>query len=127
MAKGKDFKKLNSERTPEERREIARKGGIASGEARRKRKTFSEIFDTFLSMEFADKKGGITSGVEAMGMKVVEKAMKGDLRAFELIRDTVGEKPVEKIATVEIPDDVRSKVEDLVNEYESENSIQGSD
>ena len=59
-------------------------------------------------------------------MKVIEQAMKGELKAFELIRDTVGEKPVEKVATVEIPDDVRSKVENLVSDYESDNGVQGT-
>jgi hypothetical protein len=34
----------NFERTPEEREEIARKGGIASGEARREKKLLSKVY-----------------------------------------------------------------------------------
>ena len=93
----------------------------------KRRKTFSEIFEAFLEKDYKDKKGNKMTGAEALGMKVVEQALKGDLRAFELIRDTIGEKPVEKIATVEIPDEVRSKVESLVEDYESRTSIQNPD
>ena len=35
--------------TPEEARKIGRLGGIASGEARRRRKTFREVFEVMLS------------------------------------------------------------------------------
>lgn len=88
-----------------------------------RRKTFSELFDAWLAADHKDKNGHTMNGAEALVQAVLAKAIKGDLRAFELIRDTVGEKPVEKIATVEIPEDVRSKVEDLVNEYESGNGV----
>ena len=39
----------NSERTPSELREMARNGGLASGEARRKRKTLKEELLLLLS------------------------------------------------------------------------------
>ena len=92
----------------------------------KRRKTFAEVFEAFLAKDYKDKKGNKMTGAEALGMKVIEQAMKGELKAFELIRDTVGEKPVEKVATVEIPDDVRSKVENLVSDYESDNGVQGT-
>ena len=107
--------------------EEQRAGGRASVEARRKRKAFAEIFEQFLNQDYSDKKGNKMSGAEALAMQVVKKGMKGDLEAFRLIRDTVGEKPVEKIAAIDIPDDVRSKVESLVSEYESKNGISDSD
>lgn len=118
MAK-EDIEKANISRTPEERQEIARKGGIASGEARRRRKSFSDVFETFLNGEYADKKGKMASGAEVLGMKVIEKALKGDLKAFELIRDTVGEKPIDKVAKVDITPEVRNEVEALVEKYET--------
>ena len=40
----------NSQRTPKERQEIARKGGKASGKARRERKAFKEDLLLALSM-----------------------------------------------------------------------------
>jgi len=123
MAK-EDIEKANISRTPEERQEIARKGGIASGEARRRRKSFSDVFETFLNGEYKDKKGKMASGAEVLGMKVVEKALKGDLKAFELIRDTVGEKPIDKVAKVDITPEVRNEVEALVEKYETGNGDQ---
>lgn len=81
------------DRTTEEQREIARKGGIASGESRRKRKTLKE--ELLLLLEKGDTQ-------EKISIALLQKAMNGDTKAFEVLRDTVGEKPVEKIdATVE--------------------------
>ena len=37
--------------------------------------------------------------------------MKGNTRAFELIRDTVGEMPVQKVAIAEVDDDLIDEVE----------------
>lgn len=44
----------NSQRTPEERREIARKGGIASGKARLRKKHGRELVRALLSMPEKD-------------------------------------------------------------------------
>jgi hypothetical protein len=41
----------NSERTPEELREMTRKGGIRSGEVRREKKLLSQIYAEFLEKE----------------------------------------------------------------------------
>ena len=81
-----------ADRTTEEKREIGKKGGIASGKARRERKKFKE--DLLLALETI--KNGKTvqqHGVEA----ILEKFMSGDIQAFTTIRDTIGEKPIEKI------------------------------
>jgi hypothetical protein len=79
-------------RTPstEEAREIGRKGGIASGEARRKRKTLKE--ELLLLLEKGDTQ-------ERISLALLQKAMQGDTKAFEVLRDTVGEKPVDKVET----------------------------
>ena len=78
----------NSKRTPSERRENARKAGIASGEARRARKTLKETL--LMMLEEGDTQNNIT-------LALLEKALKGDTKAYEVIRDTVGEKPTDKI------------------------------
>lgn len=44
------------ERTESERREICRKGGIASGAARRRKKSMREAADLFLSLPVTDKR-----------------------------------------------------------------------
>ena len=47
MANEKNLKK-NSERTPSELREMTRKGGIKSGEARRNKKTMREALEMLM-------------------------------------------------------------------------------
>lgn len=98
----------------DEDREKARR---ARQENLKRRKSFAEIFDAWLTTDHTDKKGNTMNGAEALAQAVIAKAVKGDLRAFELVRDTIGEKPVEKVAKVEISQDIRDKVEALVEEY----------
>lgn len=80
-----------SERTKDEVREIARRGGIASGKARRERKTFKEELITLLE-------NGDTQ--EKISLSLIQQALDGNTKAFEVIRDTVGEKPIDKLADV---------------------------
>lgn len=84
-------------RTKEEQKQIAIKGGIASGKARREKKTLRQCLEILLERTLKDKKGIEMSGAEAVSLKVFEKALKGDIRAFEVLRDTAGQKPVEKV------------------------------
>lgn len=85
-----------ADRTTEEVREIARKGGIKSGESRRRRKTFKEALLIALETE---KDGQLIQdlGIEAL----IAKYINGDLEVFKTVRDTVGEKPVDKQVNVE--------------------------
>ena len=78
----------NKETTPSERRENARKAGIASGEARRARKTLKETL--LMMLEEGNTQNDIT-------LALLQKALNGDTKAYEVIRDTVGEKPTDKI------------------------------
>lgn len=100
-----------SERTKEEQREIARAGGIASGKARREKKAFRETLETLLSMNmengdgvavdtitsFKGIKGQNISVQEAILIAQIQKAMKGDTRAAEYVRDSIGQKPSESM------------------------------
>ena len=47
-----------------------------------------------------------------------KKALQGDTRAFETLRDTVGQKPVDKIMIAEFEQDVIDEVEAMVNDEE---------
>lgn len=73
--------------TPSERRENAKKAGIKSGEVRRARKTLKE--ELLLLLENGNTQNKIS-------VALVQKALKGNIKAFEVIRDTIGEKPTEK-------------------------------
>lgn len=83
----------NSERTPSERRENARKAGVASGKARRKKADFKKALNTILSADVAnDQLGAILErmGFEktnesAIALITLQKALKGNMRAVELI------------------------------------------
>lgn len=95
----------NSERTPNELREMARNGGLASGEARRKRKTLKE--ELLLMLSEGETQQSVT-------LALIEKAMSGDTKAFEVIRDTIGEKPVDKVMIADVEPSVIAEVEAMV-------------
>ena len=88
---------LNPVKSENEAREKGKKGGIASGEARRKKKTIRETLEMMLSGKMPD---GATRQ-DAIVVALLEKALSGDVRAFEAIRDSIGEKPVNAISGVD--------------------------
>jgi hypothetical protein len=101
--------------TGEEQVETARQGGIASGEARRQKRDLRRALEILLEKTVSkDKDGKEISGAEAMALKQFEKALKGDTRAFEVIRDTAGQKPVEKVEMATIDQSVIDEVERMV-------------
>ena len=83
----------NSERTPSERRENAKKAGVASGKARRKKTNLKKAFETILQADVAspnvkkqlEDMGFDTTNEMALAMVMMQKAMEGNVRAFEQI------------------------------------------
>nr|DAK18465.1 MAG TPA: hypothetical protein [Caudoviricetes sp.] len=83
----------NEQRTPEERRANARKAGVASGKARRKKANLRKAFETILQAEVAspnvkkqlEELGFDSTNEMALAMVMMQKAMKGNVRAFEQI------------------------------------------
>lgn len=94
--------------TSEEAREIGSLGGRKSAESRRKQKTLRETLNVLLEkcatdpkyrdmvLEAGYKKNNITNK-DIIVTAMLLKAAEGDTKAFELIRDTIGEKPAEEI------------------------------
>ena len=110
-----------SKRTKEEQREIAKKGGRASGAARRRKKDLAQALQILLDKKYPqyDKSGKMTgkiTGTEAISAKLFQKALNGDIRAFETLRDTVGQKPVEKVMVAQVNQDIIDEVERIVLE-----------
>lgn len=101
-------------RTTEEQREIARKGGKASGEARRRKRDLKKALEMLLEKDFKDKSGKTISGTEAITAKLFEQAMRGNVKAFETIRSTVGQDPVQKVVVADVDQDVIDEVENIV-------------
>ncbi len=83
------------------------KGGKASGEARRRRKTLKEELLALLSDDDIQ---------ERMSLALINEAIEGNnagsvTRAFEVVRDTIGEKPVDKVEQVNIDMEYKSSVD----------------
>lgn len=111
----KNLKPLN-ERSPKERKEIATMGAIASNEAQRKKKELKECLQALLEMEMKGKNGETKSGAEALAAQLFKKALSGDVRAFEVLRDTAGQKPVERVQLAEIEPATIEEVEKIFND-----------
>lgn len=86
-----------NKRSKEEAKRLGKKGGIASGKARREKKTLRQCLEILLEKEISDKNGNKMTGAEAMAAKVFQQALQGNLKAFEIVRDTAGQKPVDKV------------------------------
>ena len=78
---------------------IARLGGIESGKAKRERKTIREELEFLLAKQLKNNKGEDISTREAISTAMIGQAIKGNVKAFIAIRDTIGEKPTEKTQT----------------------------
>lgn len=107
----KNLKPMNK-RTKEEQKKIASKGGKASGEARRKRKTLRE--ELLALLEDGNTQNQIT-------LALIQEAKSGNnagsvTKAFEVIRDTIGEKPVDKVMVAEVDQNVINEVEAMMND-----------
>lgn len=95
-----------------EARKNGKRGGIASGKARRERKAMKDTLATLLSMPLKDEavsnleeiksiasmNGKNITVQEAIMLAQIKKAVKGDTRAAEYIRDTSGNKAKEEVA-----------------------------
>lgn len=103
MAKGQEnLVPLSTEKA----REIGKKGGEASVQARRAKKTLRELVELFGELGVNPdtrklmKQLGIPEDLMTRKMQPVvalyNKANKGDVGAFNAIRDIIGEKPVDK-------------------------------
>ena len=105
-----------------------RLGGIASGKARREKRDMQNRINEILNMTIAegeekdfsnlmDAKGKNISVIDACILSQVRKAITGDTRALEFLRDTAGMKPVEK---QEITTEISStgKLADILEELE---------
>ena len=114
-----------NKRTKSEQREYAKKGGQKSGEVRRKRKAMKKQMEMLLSLPFKSTKQlnfMKDLGIEedeidnqmALIVAMYGKALKGDVQAFNTIREVVqDEKTVKDEDRVQI-------VNDLPNDEEEE-------
>ena len=95
------------ERSSDEVREENRIGGINSGAVRRKKAAMRDYVQFILGMKRKVsektleqlKEMGVTedevTGQTLALMKIMDKAIAGDIKAMEFLRDTAGEKPTD--------------------------------
>ena len=111
------------------------KGGVASGRAKRERKSMQQLAKIVLDMpydatdeeldelektcfvEFPDKH--LTVGERSL-LAVAKKAMKGDASALAFIRDTAGEKPVERLEVSGNVEVAAAKIRELIEKRKSD-------
>ena len=97
--------KKYSEYTESEKAEFHRQGGIASGQSKRRRKTFAETLRAVLASEYpvedAKRKlqgmGLDGTWMDQLSQAQVDKASRGDTEAFRAVRDTIGENPKQAV------------------------------
>lgn len=92
-----------NERTKDEQREIARKGGKASGQARRRKRTMREAAQLILCLPVKPETAKVLMqyGIEEQDCtnmtllmaKAVQMAADGNMKAAEFVRDVLGENP----------------------------------
>ena len=101
-------------RTSDER---AREAGKASGAARREKGDLRKLCQLWMEEEVATGKDGekITGG-QMMVRVAVKEVAKGNPRFWELLRDTAGFKPVDKVMMAEVDPGVIDEVEEMVKE-----------
>lgn len=106
MANDENLIALN-ERTKNEQREIAKKGGVASGKARRRKRSMKEAAQLIMNLPVKGEQDALLAkyGIEPKDRtnsmlimtKAVQMAANGNLKAAEFVRDTLGENPQYKI------------------------------
>ena len=92
-------------------------GGRKSVEARRAKKELKAVLEDLLEKQYKDSNGNELTGAEAICVQLFRKALKGDNKAFVIVRDTIGQKPVERVLVADVDQSVIDDVEQIVSEY----------
>lgn len=99
MAGYENIRDANSKRTPEERRELAKKAGKASGQARRRKADFRKTLNLLLTAEIDSEEWkpvleslGVECTLEsALLMAQIKEAMAGDTQAAKFVAQYSGQ------------------------------------
>lgn len=99
--------------------EDSKKGAARSVESRKRKKQMREELLELLNADITVK-GKEMTGTQALVVKAFQQAMKGDWKAWELVRDTSGQKPIDKVMVAEIDPEKITEIEQAVEEALSE-------
>lgn len=84
----------------EQQREIAKRGGKRSAQVKAARKTLREELLVLLEQRYTTEDGRKTGTQEEISLALIAQALNGNTKAYEIIRDTIGEKPAENVNIV---------------------------
>ena len=117
-----------NQRTEEQQREIAKMGGKASGEARKKKRDMREVAKAILEHAMNDEQidevlgsskdllDGDKSVMAVLTARMVQEAGKGSYKHYETLRDTAGFKPKDEIGiSADIMTDADRELVEKVN------------
>lgn len=94
-------------------REAQKKGAAAKHAKKLLRDELLEVLQTEVKVN-----GKMKTVQEGITTALTKQAMKGNVRAYEMIRDTIGEKPVEKVLISEVDPRIIEEVERMVTNGE---------
>ena len=138
MAGYENIKDANSNRTPEERRELAKMAGKASGKSRRRKADFRKTLNMLLTAEIDSKEYGpvlealgVDSTLEsAMLMSIIKAALEGNVKAAYFVAQYAGqsEKPEEDIRNREADTELKqARKQSVTGENETDEALQKLD
>lgn len=138
MAGYENIRDANSKRTPEERRELAKKAGQASGKARRRKANFQKTLNLLLTAEIDNEEWkpvleslGVECTLEsALLMAQIKAALDGDTQAAKFVAQYSGqsnraEEDLEnKKAETEL---IKARKESITGENENNDALERLD
>lgn len=99
----------------EEAVRAGRAGGIASGKSKREKGNLRALAQLWLETEVTkDKNGEPMTGGQFMLAVAAKEIAKGNSKFWELMRDTAGQKPVDKVMIADVEQSVIEEVEKAV-------------
>jgi hypothetical protein len=109
MANEQNLKPLNT-LTKKAQREIQVKGAIASNKKQAERRSFKEILSVLLQEKSVDNPN--LTNDQMMNIRLIAEAINGNVKAFEIVRDTIGEKPTDKLEANLNVNEIKVVIED---------------
>ena len=138
MANYENIKDANSNRTPSERRELAKYAGMASGKARRKKANFNKTLNKLLTTEIDNEEWepvleslGLECTLEsAMLLAQIKEAMNGNTKAAYFVAQYAGQSDKTDVYHEEQRSKVelnRAKKNNITGENETDEALQKLD
>lgn len=113
-----------NKRSEAEQKAMQRKGGVNSGKARRNKALLKDCINILMEKRVIDEETGKRlTGAEQLSINLFRKALEEvdtakAAKAFEVLRDTSGQKPVDKVMIAEVDQNVIDEVEAMMNDDE---------